>query len=150
AKFKGALKEAAGAGIPIYAECGGLMYISEGIIDFEGNKHVMAGLVPGWAVMQKKRARMGYTVAEALQDNILTRRGESLRGHLFHWSKLPAPTREAAYRILEPQEQLEGFVLGPKSNILGSYLHLHFGSKISLAKRFVESCAYSERFRVQG
>ena len=150
AKFKGALKEAAGAGIPIYAECGGLMYISEGIIDFEGNKHVMAGLVPGWAEMQKKRARMGYTVAEALQDNILTRRGESLRGHLFHWSKLPAPTREAAYRILEPQEQLEGFVLGPKSNILGSYLHLHFGSKISLAKRFVESCAYSERFRVQG
>ena len=138
--FKRALVEAAGAGIPIYAECGGLMYISQGIIDFEGSKHAMVGLVPGWAVMQKRRARMGYAIAEALQDSILAEKGKRLRGHLFHWSKLPDSTKGAAYRILEPEEQLEGFVLGPESNILGSYLHLHFGSEISLAKRFVESC----------
>ena len=146
--FKRALVEAAEAGMPIYAECGGLMYISQGIINFEGNKHAMVGLVPGWAVMQKKRARMGYAVAEALQDSILTRRGERLRGHLFHWSNLPEPTERVAYRILEPKEQLEGFVLGPESNILGSYLHLHFGSELSLAKRFIESCArWSKRRR---
>lgn len=141
-KFKGALVEAAEAGIPIYAECGGLMYISQGIIDFEGGKHAMVGLVPGWAVMQKQRVRMGYAVAEALQDSILTRRGERLRGHLFHWSRLPEPTERAAYRIIEPEEQLEGFVLGPESNILGSYLHLHFGSETWLAKRFVEACVH--------
>ena len=139
--FKRALIEAAKAGMPIYAECGGLMYISQGIIDFEGNKHAMVGLVPGWAVMQKQLARMGYAVAEALQDSILAQRGERLRGHLFHWSKLPEPTERAAYRILEPEEQLEGFVLGPESNILGSYLHLHFGSEPSLVRRLVESCA---------
>ena len=139
--FKRALVEAAEAGMPIYAECGGLMYISQGIIDFEGNKHAMVGLVPGWAEMQKKRARMGYAVAETLQNSILARRGERLRGHLFHWSKLPGLTERAAYRILEPEEQLEGFILGPESNILASYLHLHFGSKSSLAKRFVKSCA---------
>lgn len=139
--FKRALVEAAEAGMPIYAECGGLMYISQGIIDFEGNKHAMVGLVPGWAEMQKKRVRMGYAVAETLQNSILARRGERLRGHLFHWSKLPGLTENAAYRILEPEEQLEGFIIGPESNVLGSYLHLHFGSKSSLAKRFVESCA---------
>ena len=141
AAFKGALFKAAEAGMPIYAECGGLMYMSQGIVDFEGNKHAMVGLVPGWAMMQKRRTRMGYAVAEVLQDNILARSGEILRGHLFHWSKLPEPTERAAYRILEPEGHLEGFVLGPQSNILCSYLHLHFGSKASLAKRFVESCA---------
>ncbi|MFW0858656.1 MAG: cobyrinate a,c-diamide synthase [Dehalococcoidia bacterium] len=139
--FKRALVEAAEAGIPIYAECGGLMYISQGIIDFDSNKHAMVGLVPGWAVMQKKWVRMGYGVAETLQNSILAQRGERLRGHFFHWSKLSGPTGRAAYRIFEPEEQLEGFVLGPESNILGSYFHLHFGSKSSLAKRFVESCA---------
>ena len=139
--FKRTLVEAAEAGMPIYAECGGLMYISRGIIDFEGNKHAMVGLVPGWAEMQKKRARMGYAVAETLQNSILSLRGERLRGHLFHWSKLPGLTERAAYRILEPEEQLEGFIIGPQSNVLASYLHLHFGSKPSLAKRFVESCA---------
>jgi cobyrinic acid a,c-diamide synthase len=147
-KFKRALVEAAKAGMPVYAECGGLMYISQGIIDFEGNKHAMVGLVPGWAVMQKKRARMGYAVAEVLRDSILAHSGERLHGHLFHWSKLPEPTERAAYRILEPEEQLEGFILGTESNILGSYLHLHFGSEPSLAKRFVESCArWSKRRR---
>ncbi len=140
-KFKGSLVEAAEAGMPIYAECGGLMYLSQGIIDFEGSKHAMVGLIPGWSVMQKRRARMGYAIAEALKDSILAERGERLRGHLFHWSKLPDPTNRAAYRILEPEEQLEGFVLGPESNILGSYLHLHFGSETSLAKRFVKACA---------
>jgi len=142
AKFRAALKEAAEAGIPVFGECGGLMYISEGIIDFEGNRHDMAGLIPGLAVMQKRRVRMGYAVAEALRDNILIRKGESVRGHFFHWSKMPDPTDKIAYRISEPQMQLEGSVLGPKSNVLGSYLHLHFASNISLAKRFVESCAH--------
>ena len=141
--FKRALAEAAEAGMPIYAECGGLMYISQGITDFEGNKYTMAGLIPGWTVMQKQRVRMGYAVAEVLRDNILAQRGKRLRGHLFHWSKLlelPELSEKTAYRILEPKEQLEGFVAGPKSNILGSYLHLHFGSETSLAERFVETC----------
>jgi cobyrinic acid a,c-diamide synthase len=139
-RFRRVLVEAAEAGMPIYAECGGLMYISQGIIDFEGSKHAMVGLVPGWAVMQKKRTRIGYAVAETLQNSILAPKGERLCGHLFHWSKLPVLSERAAYRIIEPEEQLEGFILGPESNILASYLHLHFGSKSSLAKRFVESC----------
>lgn len=139
--FRRAVAEAAEAGMPIYAECGGLMYISQGIVDFDGNKHTMVGLIPGWAEMQKQRARMGYAVAEVVQNSILAHRGDTLRGHLFHWSRLTEPVEQAAYRILEPGEQLEGFIVGPESNVLGSYLHLHFGSEPMLAKRFVESCA---------
>ncbi|MBI4187488.1 MAG: cobyrinate a,c-diamide synthase [Chloroflexi bacterium] len=141
AGMKKALAAAAGDGMPVYAECGGLMYVSQGIVGFDGDRHAMVGLLPGWAEMQKQRARMGYAEAETLRDSILARRGQKLRGHLFHWSKMPAPGDEAAYRILAPEEQLEGFVSGPTGNVLGSYFHLHFGADPSLAKRFVESCA---------
>ncbi len=140
-KFKKSLGEAAGAGMPVYAECGGLMYISQRMVNFEGDEHVMVGLVPGWARMQGGRVRMGYVVAQTLRDSILAPRGQVLRGHLFHWSAMPEPHDNAAYRILEPREQLEGFILGSRSNILGSYLHLHFGSDPELARRFVDACA---------
>ncbi|MDP2932393.1 MAG: cobyrinate a,c-diamide synthase [Chloroflexota bacterium] len=140
-EMKQALLKAADKGIPIYVECGGLMYASQGIVTFDGDRHAMVGLLPGWAEMQGKRVRMGYAEAETLRDSILSGRGKKLRGHLFHWSKMPEPGDRAAYRILTPVEQLEGLVGGPRDNILGSYFHLHFGAEPSLAKRFVESCA---------
>jgi cobyrinic acid a,c-diamide synthase len=139
--LKADLARLANDGRPIYAECGGLMYLSQGIIDFDEHRFPMVGLVPGWSKMQKKRQRLGYTTADAVQDSVIAARGQKLRGHAFHWSNLPEPTAEqAAYSILEPAGQLEGFITGPKANILASYLHLHFGSEPALAQRFIESC----------
>ena len=135
------IARAVGAGMPCYAECGGLMYAAEGIADFEGNRFSMLGLIPGWVQMQQKMERMGYTEAEALRDSVLAKKGRQLRGHLFHWSKLPPPGDEAAYKIAEPTEQLEGFIGGPDDNLLASYLHLHFGSDPALARNFIEACA---------
>jgi cobyrinic acid a,c-diamide synthase len=140
-RMKRALCAAADEGMPIYAECGGLMYLSQGIIDFGGNKYEMVGLLPGWAAMQNRMVRMGYAEAETLRDSILAKRGARLRGHLFHWSKMPQPGARAAYRILDTEKHLEGFIDGPEANILGSYFHLHFGADPSLARRFVASCA---------
>ena len=139
--FRRSVAKAAEAGITLYAECGGLMYLAQGIIDFEGKEHPMVGLVPGKAVMQKELSKMGYTTVEALRDSPLASNGQRLRGHVFHWSKLPDPVKNAAYRILGSEDQLEGVVLGPGSNVLASYLHLHFGSDLLMARRFVESCA---------
>lgn len=146
--FRESVIRAARAGMPIYGECGGLMYLSEGIIDFEGNKQAMVGVVPGWAMMQSKRARMGYITVEALADSVLTSKGQVLRGHEFHWSQRDESANSAAYRVIDGGtrrasdtayhgERNEGFVEG---NILASYVHLHFGGDASLARRFVESC----------
>lgn len=143
--FKADIAKAAANGMPIYAECGGLMYISEGIIDGSGERHEMAGLIPCWSVMQRRLVQMGYVVAEAIQDSIIATRGQRLRGHEFHWSTLTSSSGEPAYRKIEPEEQLEGAVAGPRGNVLGSYLHLHFGSEPSLARRFVDSCAAYDR-----
>ncbi|MGI2335247.1 MAG: cobyrinate a,c-diamide synthase [Dehalogenimonas sp.] len=140
--MKESVKAAVAAGLPVYAECGGLMYLTQGIIDFEGNSYEMVGLLPGCCRMQGKLHRMGYTVAEPLKSSPIAERGQTLRGHMFHWSHLDAPDeKSAAYRVIEPQEQLEGFVLGPKDNLLASYLHLHFGSDARLAGHFIERCA---------
>ncbi len=140
--MKVSIRQAVAEGLPVYAECGGLMYLSAGIADFQGQRYDMVGLLPGCCEMQNKLQRLGYTTAQALHSTPLAEKDQSLRGHLFHWSRLDAPDKNtAAYRIIEPKEQLEGFVLGPKNNLLASYLHLHFGSDPRLAKRFIQSCA---------
>ena len=140
--MKHSIRQAVASGIPVYAECGGLMYLSDSIADFQGSRYEMVGLLPGCCEMQNKLQRLGYVKAAALRTTPIVEKGQEMRGHLFHWSRLDAPGEStAAYQITDPKEQLEGFVLGPRDNLLASYLHLHFGSNPRLAQRFIESCA---------
>lgn len=133
-------------GMPIYAECGGLMYLCEEIEDFAGSRHRMVGLVPAKARMQNRLAALGYVQARVLADNILAPKGEVVRGHVFHWSVLTGFSAPAApaYALATPAGEHrgeDGFVRG---NLLASYLHLHFAGRPALARNFVESC---RRFR---
>jgi cobyrinic acid a,c-diamide synthase len=136
------VRQAAESGIPLYAECGGLMYLAEKIIDFDGNTYDGVGLVPGRVQMQKKLEALGYVTAKPLCDSILARPGEELRGHEFHYSKLTGlPDSNAAYRLYGGRGtdgRTEGFV---RDNILASYLHLHFRSNPTAADRFLHYCA---------
>ncbi|MFO8010944.1 MAG: cobyrinate a,c-diamide synthase [Dehalococcoidia bacterium] len=129
--------EAAGRQIPIFGECGGLMYLSEGITDFEGNRYNMMGLVPGWSVMKNQLARMGYVEIEFDRDTILGPQGMRLRGHEFHWSETKDMLNPWAFRIVHPVERREGYSNG---NIMASYVHLHFGTDPDLARNFIKSC----------
>ena len=131
------LREAADKCIPIYGECGGLMYLSQGITDFEGNRYQMVGLVPCESIMKNRLTRMGYIQIETLQDTILSPKGNRFRGHEFHWSQLESEPNSLAYSVVHPRTGNEGFVNG---NILASYVHLHFGTDTDLARNFIESC----------
>ena len=126
-------------GMPVYAECGGLMYLSQGITDFQGMRHPMVGMVPGQMVMRSGKLSLGYAEVEALCNNILMHDGERARGHEFHYSQWEGelPQSQAAYLVLNKGRQLAGFVQG---NILASYIHLHFASNPRLAPQFVKSC----------
>lgn len=141
--FREDLLTRAEAGMPVYAECGGLLYLCRSITDFDGCLHQMVGLIPSAAVMTNRRRRLGYAEAEAVTDSILLRQGETVRGHLFHWSDVPLPPGCSAYRLTDPAEgpEGEGFIGGPTGNLLASYLHLHFGTRPSTAEKFIENCA---------
>lgn len=133
------LRAAAAAGLPIYAECGGLMYLQQSLATASGERHRMVGLLPGESAFTKARLTLGYREVQARQDTILQRAGETVRGHEFHYSVAdgPDPTL-AAYDVLGGPPHVEGFACG---SVLGSYVHLHFGSDARLAPRFVDACA---------
>ncbi len=138
--MKASIAGAAAGGIPVYAECGGLMYLSNGITDFEGRQFPMVGLVPGWCTMQKKRVSLGYLTVEAAKDNILMPAGTQVRGHEFHWSAMEGE-RSAdgiAYSVIDQPPRVEGYA---QRNILASYLHIHFSANPELAANLLRSCA---------
>lgn len=138
--MQAALRQADRAGMPIYAECGGLMYLSEAIVDSQGATHAMVGLVPGRSRMRSRRVALGYREVRARADSPLLTAGTTARGHEFHWSELeaPPPAEHAAYEVVEPTPGHEGYLRG---NLLASYVHLQPASSASLAPRFVAACA---------
>ena len=138
------IRHAASRGVPVYGECGGLMYLGRRLSDLDGGVHDMAGLVPVSSVMEESRLVLGYRELEALSDGPLMERGRRVRGHEFHWSvqeDTPGPS-EAAYSVLDQDGRLEGFRSG---SVLASYVHLHLASDPSLAPRFVEACSTRPR-----
>jgi cobyrinic acid a,c-diamide synthase len=135
----------AASGRPVYAECGGLMYLSQGIETTGGERHPMAGVLPVWTRMLTRRKALGYVEATAENDSLFAAAGQTLRGHEFHYSELiPAAGAGAdwrpAYRLARRREEArapEGFQRG---RVLASYAHLHFASHPGAASRFVRAC----------
>lgn len=136
--IKQAIKSAAERDMPLYAECGGLMYLGRSIRDAGERSHSMVGALPLSSRIDGPRLNLGYRTIQALADGPLLSQGETVRGHEFHWSVLEDSNLPPnAYRIIDGQERLEGFQNG---NLIASYIHLHMGSLSSMAPRFVESC----------
>jgi cobyrinic acid a,c-diamide synthase len=123
--------------LPIYAECGGLMYLTEEIVDLENEAHPMVGVLPGRSVMAGQLT-LGYRTATATQESWLWRKGESVRGHEFHystWQGRPASV-PPAYELR--REDIDGAVI---DNVFASYVHLHFLAQPAIAERFVAAAA---------
>ncbi|MBA2450688.1 MAG: cobyrinate a,c-diamide synthase, partial [Chloroflexi bacterium] len=81
------LRRSADEGMPIYAECGGLMYLADGLTDQTGRRHQMVGVLPGWSTLEGGRITLGYHEVAARRDSILLDKGDQVRGHEFHWSR---------------------------------------------------------------
>jgi cobyrinic acid a,c-diamide synthase len=144
----------AAAGGPIYAECGGLMYLTEAIVTKGGERYPMVGLLPTDAKMCSKLQALGYVEVETQAKTILGGAGARFRGHQFRYSELspplvpsvPSATRKArtVYSLRRrrgDETSIEGYAVG---NVLASYVHAHWASNPSVPRELVASCA---RFR---
>ena len=135
AAMRRAVRSFAEAGGVIYAECGGMMYLTQSIRDFEGRTHDMVGLFPAEAVMSRTTMHLGYRELQIVEDCVLGAAGTRARGHEFHYSTLDArgPLHYAGMLT-----DAEGSDKGPDGlvfrNTLASYTHLHFGNETALAR----------------
>lgn len=135
--FRHSLKRAIDAGIPTYAECGGLMYLAQHLVDLNGRSHKMVGALPGAIRMTQRLQSFGYATLVARRPSILARANDRIKGHEFHYSTWDHSIgrHEAAYTVLRRNERrVEGFARG---NVLASYLHVHFLTNVRWARRFV-------------
>ncbi|WP_061239776.1 cobyrinate a,c-diamide synthase [Leptospira interrogans] len=129
--------------IPIYAECGGLMYLSKGIKLVEGEFFPMLGLISATSIMEKKLKALGYVEVTTKKETIFGEVGLRFRGHQFRYSDLELDESnpiELVYNLRKrksDQVSEEGY---SKNSILASYIHAHWASNPSLAEGFVQSC----------
>ncbi len=143
APLRAEIRAAFRAGMPIYAECGGLMYLTDAIIDQDKTAHPMVGILRGQSRMTT-RLTLGYRTLRAPRENWLWRAGETMRGHEFHYSIWDARGTDLApaYELLangtRAEQQPEGAQVG---NLLASYVHLHFLARPELAARFCAAAA---------
>jgi cobyrinic acid a,c-diamide synthase len=120
---------------PIYAECGGLMYLGETL-----DETPMCRRLPVRTRMTGRLRTLGYREVTTTADTVLGPAGTTFRGHEFHYSELAdTPDVSPVYRSVgRAGEGVEGWSRG---NVLGSYVHAHFGSNPVLARSLVAACA---------
>jgi cobyrinic acid a,c-diamide synthase len=133
--FKRGLAQFAAAR-PVHGECGGFMVLGEAIIDGDGERHAMTGLLGQVTSFAARRLHLGYRQARLLHDCPLGRAGAALRGHEFHYAAPIAPGPDEALCDLADGE---GKALGPaggrRGNVTGSFFHVIADERARAAAR---------------
>jgi cobyrinic acid a,c-diamide synthase len=120
---------------PVYAECGGLMYMTEAIRTLDGARHAMVGRLQAEVEMHARLQALGYMEVTLQRDCLLGAAGIKFRGHQFRYSELrPTGRLECAYRLRSGAE--EGYVAG---SMLASYVHAHWASNPAIPVALVRA-----------
>jgi len=143
--MKKIIKKLSEDNLPIYAECGGLMYLTKSITS-NNKKHKMIGIFDAETKMTKKM-RLNYTKGKIISKNPITEKLHNFQGHEFHYSQLESVSSDSKFAYnLEIGEGIKKHQDGMMEyNTLASYGHLYFDSS-NYAKSFVKNCIlYSRR-----
>lgn len=114
-----ALRRHVNSGKPVYAECGGMLYLLESMTDKEGQRATLAGILPGHAIMHARLQSLGYHTAPLP--------GGKLRGHTFHHSTIETPLPPAAHTE-RAQSGAAGEAIYRHERLLATYFHGYFPS----------------------
>ena len=127
---------------PIYAECGGLMYLASAIKTLDGRRHEMVGILAGEVEMRERLVALGYVEVETQAPTLLGGPGLRFRGHQFRYSELqltgPVDQVYTVRRRRGGDVVREGYRIG---STLASYVHAHWASNPLAARGFVAACA---------
>ena len=137
--MKEKIKELAEDELPIYAECGGLMYLTKSIT-FDNKKYKMAGIFDAETKMTKKM-KLNYTKGKIQSKTVISSKSHNFRGHEFHYSEIDCISNDSkfAYDLDIGDgivDQHDGLI---EYDTLASYGHLYFDSA-NYAQNFVKSC----------
>ena len=124
--FRESLKNEIERGLPVYAECGGLMFLCRGIYRQE-RIFPMAGLFPFDVVLERKPQGHGYTLMECVNDNPFFAKGATLKGHEFHYSRIVGsnPGFPFVFRLRKCHGIVAGWDGICYKNVLANYSHIH-------------------------
>ena len=142
--MKASIRTAIEAGMPVYAECGGYMYLTRSLTDFDGTGHAMVGVVPAACRMNDRLQTVGYVECTALSDSPLAAAGTVVHGHEFHFSTTTPDAgseKSAAWQFVKKRTGATYAAGYAHKSLVASYLHLHFAGNPDLARRFVDFCA---------
>jgi cobyrinic acid a,c-diamide synthase len=133
--------QAINSGMPVYAECAGLMYLTNTVADFDGKSYSMVGALDGNTHMTDSTL-VTYSQVQVTASNILSKLGAVIRGHEFHNSVITDIPQDAefAYRMLMGEgirDKKDGWI---KNNTLASYVHIQFAQDASIAQTFLGKC----------
>ena len=142
--MKKSIKKLSEDNLPIYAECGGLMYLTKSILS-ENKKYKMIGLFDAETKMTKKM-RLNYTKGKIISKTPISEKLHNFRGHEFHYSHLDSVSSDSKFAYtLEIGEGIKKHQDGLiQDNTLASYGHLYFDSS-NYAEIFVKNCIKSSK-----
>ncbi len=141
--FRKSVRKAIDDGLPVYAECGGLMFLTEAVV-WQGSTFPMAGVIPAVALMEERPQGHGYTILEVTSNNPFFPTGLQLKGHEFHYSRLVDLKKEKIDLIFTLKrgtgigEGRDGIRV---RNALATYTHLHARSSPVWADSFLEAAS---------
>ncbi len=126
--FRASLRRAVESGLPVYAECGGLMYLGKSLV-LNKKRYPMVGVLPISFSLEKKPQAHGYTVVEVLRQNPFYPRGTVLKGHEFHYSRAMDFEKKKGVTFAFVMKRGQGIKRNLDGicyrNVLATYTHLH-------------------------
>lgn len=140
--FRQSVKQAAESGLPIYAECGGLIYLGESIV-LDGQEYPLAGVFPVRFGMSKRPQAHGYSTFTVEEENPFYGPGTEVKGHEFRYSTI-LDWRGQPEQLVLNMSRGQGFMAGrdglTMNNVLALYTHVHADGTPQWAEGFMDRC----------
>ena len=151
--MKESIKHKIKSGMPVYAECGGFIYLQEHLTNLRGETYQMSGAVKGHAKITSRLQNFGYAELTANHDNMLCDKNEKINAHSFRYAC--SDNEGNAFTAVKKGSKNSSYdydydCIIAEDNIFAGYPYIHFGGNTKLAERFVKACdKYRNRTKKQ-